>query len=81
MKHQAFRTEGIAFSKIAFLERLQTMTFKNATPSNPNADFCKFLQYLHADLQNCIGGIAKQTKVGVSCGAFCLCESGFVEAL
>jgi len=52
MKNQAFRTEGIAFLKMEFLERLQKMTFKNAIPSSPNADFCKFLQYLPADLRN-----------------------------
>ena len=52
MKYHAFRAEGIAFSNIAFLERLSNMTFKNATPSTPKADFCMFTQYLQADLRN-----------------------------
>ena len=52
MKNQAFRTEGIGFPKLAFLERLQNTTLPNATPSAPNAYFYIFMQYILADLRN-----------------------------
>ena len=34
-----------------------------------------------ANMQNSFGGILKTAKVGVSWRLFCICESGFVEAL
>ena len=52
MKNQAFRTEGIALSKLECLERLQTTTSQHATPSAPNAYFCIFMQYFPADFRN-----------------------------
>ena len=52
MKKQAFHAEGIAFSKLAFLERLQNTTLQNATPSAPKTYFYIFMQYLQAGLRN-----------------------------
>ena len=69
MKHQAFRTEGIAFSKLACLERLHLTTLQNATPSAPNAYFYIFMQYLPAGLRNvqiASEVLQKEAKPGVS---------------
>ena len=84
MKNQAFRAECIAFSKLAFSERLQNTTLQNATPSAPKAYFYIFMQYLLAGLRNVqIASEVLQTKakVCVSYGGLCISESRCFEAL
>ena len=69
MQHPALRIECIAFQKTVLLERLQYTKLRDAAPSIPNADFCKRLQYVLADLRNdkiASGVLYNRENVGVS---------------
>ena len=84
MQNQAFRPGCIAFSEFSVFRAPVNNEFEKHNTSDAKS----LLLWISAippswfaKSQNCLGGIAQIRKVGVSCGLFCICESGVVEAL